>query len=64
MNEPKIKPSDLRRQAEELHQSGKLPKLEEVLAAVAEARKKYSDKILAARNEHPADTLAQKDTIS
>jgi hypothetical protein len=49
--ENKIKPSDLARQAAELHRTGKMPPLEEVLQAVAEARKKYADKIVAARNQ-------------
>lgn len=51
MTEPKIKPSDLMNQAAELHQSGKLPSLEDVLKAVGESRKKYRDQILAARNQ-------------
>ena len=50
--EPKFTVSDLERQANELHASGKMPSLEDVLKAVAEAREKYSDKIKAARNEH------------
>jgi len=49
MSEPKIKPSDLRREAENLIRSGKMPSLEEVLKAVAEARLKYQDKIRAVR---------------
>jgi hypothetical protein len=49
--ENKIKPSDLAQQAAELHRTGKMPKLEDVLAAVAEARGKYADKIKAARNQ-------------
>ncbi len=54
----KIKPSDLAAQAQELHAAGKMPSLDEVLAAVAESREKYADKILEARKQgHPADTL-------
>jgi hypothetical protein len=54
----KIKPSDLAAQAAELHQQGKMPSLEDVLSAVAEAREKYADKILAARKQpHGADAL-------
>jgi hypothetical protein len=49
--EVKIRPSDLEAAANELHASGKMPPLEDVLKAVAEAREKYSDKIKAARNE-------------
>lgn len=59
MNESKIKPSDLEAQAAELRESGKMPKLEEVLQAVAESREKYANKIIQARNQkHPANTLA------
>jgi hypothetical protein len=47
----KIRPSDLAAQAAELHRTGKMPKLEDVLQAVAEARGKYADKIKAARNQ-------------
>lgn len=54
MNEQKIKPSDLEKQAMELHQQGKMPPLEDVLAAVAEAREKYADKILEARKQSHA----------
>lgn len=49
--ENKIKPSDLERQAAELHRTGKMPDLDTVLKAVAEARKKYRDQILAARKQ-------------
>ena len=62
----KIKPSDLERQAQELHASGKMPSLDEVLAAVAESREKYADKILEARKQSHAgvNALAQKSAIS
>jgi len=56
MPEPTIKPSDLEAQATELVQSGKMPKLDDVLEAVAAAREKYAEKIKNSR-KHPADTL-------
>jgi hypothetical protein len=40
-----IKPSDLKKQAEELIQAGQMPKLEDLLQAVAEVRGKYKKKI-------------------
>ena len=49
-----IKPSDLEKQAQILIQAGKMPKLEDLLSAVAESREKYADKIVAARNEKHA----------
>jgi hypothetical protein len=53
-----IKPSDLELEAERLKQAGQMPQLEDLLAAVADSRKKYADKIKAARGEkHPADAL-------
>ena len=53
-NEPKLKPSDvrrLRREAERLIAAGEMPSLQQVLETVAEARKKYADQIRAARAE-------------
>ena len=47
----KIKPSDLESQAQELRDTGKMPKLEDLLKAVAETRQEYADKIVAARNQ-------------
>ncbi len=47
----KITPSDLRKQAAELIAAGKMPKLEELLSAVAESREKCVPKILKARKE-------------
>jgi len=44
-----IKPSDLEAEAERLIAEGKMPSLEEVLAALEEARNIYRDKILEAR---------------
>jgi vacuolar-type H+-ATPase subunit H len=52
--EPKLNPSDvrrLRREAERLIAAGEMPSLQQVLEAVAEARKKYADQIRAARAE-------------
>jgi uncharacterized DUF497 family protein len=51
-NEPKLKPSDvrrLRREAERLIAAGEMPSLAELLSVVAEVREKYRPKILAAR---------------
>lgn len=53
-NEPKLKPSDvrrLRREAERLLAAGEMPSLAELLAVVAEVRRKYADQIRAARKE-------------
>ncbi len=46
----KITPTDLRDQAEQLVRDGKMPTLEQLLAAVAETREKYTAKILEARH--------------
>jgi len=48
MQKPRIKPSDLRAEADRLVRSGTMPSLEAVLAAVAETREQYRDRILAA----------------
>jgi hypothetical protein len=53
-NEPKLKPSDvrrLRREAERLNAAGEMPSLAELLSVVAKVRRKYADKIIAARKE-------------
>jgi len=55
-----IKPSDLERQAAELVKSGKMPKLEDLLSVVADAREKYADKITAVQNETHAGVAALK----
>lgn len=47
----KITPSDLRRQAEALIAAGRMPSLDALLTAVAEARAKYKASILATPNE-------------
>jgi hypothetical protein len=49
MTAKKITPSDLRNQAQQLLDSGRMPSLEEVLKAVSETRRKYRPMILAAR---------------
>lgn len=45
----KIGPSDFKAEAERLHAAGKMPSLEDLLAAVADTRKEYAPKILEAR---------------
>ncbi len=53
-NEPKLKPSDvrrLRREAERLIAAAEMPSLAELLSVVAEVRRKYADKIMAGRKE-------------
>ena len=54
VKEPKLTPSDvrrLRREAERLIAAGEMPSLAELLSVVAEVRRKYADKIIAARKE-------------
>lgn len=51
MSDKLIKPSDLKKQAQDLVASGQMPKLEDVLKAVADSRKKYSKQIVDARKE-------------
>ena len=46
-----ISEQQLRREAERLIRSGKMPSLEEVCAAVLEARRKYANQIRRARRE-------------
>ena len=48
----KIKPSDLRAQAQKVIQSGQMPSLEDVLDAVAAARAKYKTLIEKSREEN------------
>lgn len=53
-NEPRLKLSDvrrLRREAERLIAAGEMPSLAELLSVVAEVRRKYADKIIAARKD-------------
>ena len=49
MHNPKIKPSDLRAEAQRLIDSGQMPSLDRLLATIAETREQYKDRILAAR---------------
>ena len=49
--EKKLGPSDFQAEVERLHAAGKLPKLEDVLGAVASSREKYRKPILKAREE-------------
>lgn len=49
MSEKKVGPSDFKAEVERLHAAGKLPKLEDLLDAISETRKKYADKILESR---------------
>ena len=51
MSEPKLGPTQFRAEILRLHRAGEMPTLEEVLAAVAEIRILYADRILAARAE-------------
>ena len=49
MSEPKMGPTEMRAEIIRLHREGKMPSLEEVLAAVANVRAEFVPKILAAR---------------
>jgi hypothetical protein len=49
--EKKLGPTQFQAEVERLHAAGKLPPLHELLAAVADARSKFSDKILEARKQ-------------
>ncbi len=51
MSDRKVGPSEFKAEAERLHAAGKLPSLEELLAAVGETRKEYAPKILDARKQ-------------
>jgi len=51
MSEPKIKPSDLCSEAKNLIRDGKMPDLETLLQAVADARQKYMPLIEEARKQ-------------
>jgi hypothetical protein len=55
MSDKKIGPSDFKAEAERLHAAGKMPKLEDLLAAVADTRKEYAPKILNARKQGDDD---------
>ena len=49
MSEPKMGPTQFKAEIERLQREGKMPSLEAVLAAIAETRAEYREKILAAR---------------
>jgi hypothetical protein len=49
MSEPKVGPTEMRTEIIRLHREGKMPSLEDVLAAVAQIRERYREQILAAR---------------
>ncbi len=51
MSEPKMGPTEYKAEIERLQREGKMPTLEQVLAAVAEVRQEYVPKILAARKK-------------
>jgi hypothetical protein len=53
--EKKFTPSDFKAEVERLQAAGKMPKLEDLLDAVAEARSKYAPKILKARKTEGED---------
>jgi hypothetical protein len=56
-----IKPSDLRKQADELIAAGKMPEQDAVLKAVAETRAKYQPKIVNAREESQDKIVHDRD---
>jgi hypothetical protein len=47
----KIKPSDLRREAQAMIRDGSMPSLETVLQAVADAREKYAEQLKLTRSK-------------
>jgi hypothetical protein len=49
MSEPKLGPTEFQAEIERLKAAGQLPELHELLAAVADSRSKFADKIIAAR---------------
>ena len=49
MNEPKMGPTEFAAEVERLKAEGRLPSLETLLAAIAQTRAEYREKILAAR---------------
>ena len=55
MAEKKMGPTEMQAEVERLHAAGKLPQLHEVLGAVADSRKKFSQKILDARHKGEDD---------
>jgi hypothetical protein len=53
----RIKPSDLQEQAEKLIREGRMPGLNQLLAAIDETRRKYGPKILEARRQARIHTM-------
>jgi hypothetical protein len=53
-SEPKMGPTQFKAEIERLQREGKMPSLEAVLAAVAEVRAEYRERILAARKSRKA----------
>lgn len=51
MSEQKVGSTEFQAEAERLHAAGKLPKLEDLLAAVSSVRSEYAPKILKAREQ-------------
>lgn len=51
MSEKKVGPSDFQAEVERLQAAGEFPSLDEVLDAVADARRKYAPKIREARQQ-------------
>ena len=49
MNEPKMGPTEFAAEVERLKAEGRFPSLETLLAAIAQTRAEYREKILAAR---------------
>ncbi|HEX8811944.1 MAG TPA: hypothetical protein VF742_08120 [Terracidiphilus sp.] len=54
MTEKKLGPSDFQAEVERLRATGQLPSLEEVLDAVADAREKFSPRLLKVRERASA----------
>ena len=55
-----IKPSDLKKRAEELIARGEMPSFEEVMAAIESVRAEYEPKIKAARIEAARKAAREK----
>jgi hypothetical protein len=55
MDKKKVGPTDFRAEVERLQAAGKFPTLDEVLNAVADARKKFASNILEARQSSDLD---------
>ena len=60
MTEKKLGPSDFQAEVERLRAAGKLPSLDEVLDAVADARKRYATKIRNARDSTAGSKFVQR----